>query len=90
MVPELGRLPEGIYLDGGKRRRQYAGVMVTQTGPPGGLSGGPPGGPNEGPPRGLSGPDGGPGGQVLLGMKKLGFGTGLWQHSFCGKVSDFH
>ena len=82
MVPELGRLPEGIYLDGGKRRRQYAGVMVTQMGPPGG--------PDEGPPRGLSGPDGGPGGQVLLGMKKLGFGTGLWQHSFCGKVSDFH
>jgi len=24
--------------------------------------------------------------QILLGMKKKGFGRGLWQHSFCGKV----
>lgn len=25
-------------------------------------------------------------GQLLLGMKKRGFGRGLWQHSFCGKL----
>ena len=24
--------------------------------------------------------------RILLGMKKRGFGTDLWQHSFCGKV----
>lgn len=27
--------------------------------------------------------------RVLLGKKKRGFGTDLWQHSFCGKVEHF-
>ena len=29
-------------------------------------------------------------GRILLGMKKRGTGTGLWQHAFAGKVKDIH
>ena len=26
--------------------------------------------------------------QILLGMKKVGFGLGKWQHTFAGKVEE--